>query len=59
MVISMSEPARLDSENRERENATPAALPVPEAAATSPWALIALGVGAIVSVMLWRRRAKG
>jgi hypothetical protein len=58
MVVGMSEPAQPDSENREREVASPAVLPVPEAAATSPWALVALGVGAIVSVMLRRRRSR-
>ncbi|MEV0902844.1 hypothetical protein [Actinoplanes sp. NPDC049802] len=36
----------------------PAVLPVPEAAAASPWALIALAVGAITAVVLWRRRSR-
>ncbi|HWS35738.1 MAG TPA: hypothetical protein VN408_23730 [Actinoplanes sp.] len=42
----------------EREVTTPAVLPVPEAAVLSPWALAAVAVGAIVSVVLWRRRAR-
>jgi hypothetical protein len=58
MVVGMSEPAQPDSENLEREVASPAVLPVPEAAAASPWALVALGVGAIVSVMLRRGRSR-
>lgn len=41
----------------EREIATPV-LPVPEAAAISPWALAAVAVSALVSVVLWRRRAR-
>ncbi|WP_170153854.1 hypothetical protein [Actinoplanes italicus] len=55
----MSDLTQPESENSGREVAGPAALPVPEAAATNPWALVALAAGAIVSVMLWRRRAKG
>jgi hypothetical protein len=36
--------------------AAPAGLPVPEAAASSPWALILLAVGAAATLVLrWRR----
>ncbi|MEU4623332.1 hypothetical protein AB0G04_25590 [Actinoplanes sp. NPDC023801] len=37
---------------------SPARLPVPEAAAATPWALVLLAAGAVVSVVLRRRRAK-
>jgi hypothetical protein len=53
--MTMSAPAQPDRDDNERGLA---ALPVPEAAATSPWALAAIAVGALVSVLLWRRRAK-
>ena len=56
-VVNMNEPAQPDSDDSERGAASPAVLPVPEAAATSPLALIALAVGAVASVVLWRRRA--
>ncbi|MDI6097222.1 hypothetical protein QLQ12_01185 [Actinoplanes sp. NEAU-A12] len=54
----MTEPAQPDPDDSERGIVASPVLPVPEAAATSPWALIALAAGAIVSVVLWRRRAK-
>ncbi|MBB3098582.1 hypothetical protein FHR83_006281 [Actinoplanes campanulatus] len=35
-----------------------AVLPVPEAAAASPWALITVAAGAVVSVLLRRRHRR-
>ncbi|MEV4513594.1 hypothetical protein AB0K00_32080 [Dactylosporangium sp. NPDC049525] len=50
-----SQPGPDDSEHRA---AGTAVLPVPEAAATSSLALIAIVVAAIASVVLWRTRTK-
>jgi hypothetical protein len=47
-----------DPGDSERRAAGPAVLPVPEAAATSSLALIAVAIAAIASVVLWRRRTK-
>ncbi|GAA0451783.1 hypothetical protein Aca07nite_56430 [Actinoplanes capillaceus] len=41
-----------------QEEVDHAVLPVPEAAAASPWALIAAAVGAVASVLLRRQRTK-
>ena len=56
--MAMTEPAQPDQDDSELGAAAPAVLPIPEAAATSPWALLALAIGAIAGVALWRRRTK-
>ena len=45
------------NDDSERGAAAPAVLPLPEAAAGSPWELVALGVAAVAGLLLWRRRA--
>ena len=39
--------------------AAPAVLSAPEAAAESPWALVAFAVAAVAGALLWRRRRAG